>query len=261
MPADLNWRDLKSLIGFALDSSVRSRAGRLDTIWGRARLAWRLQAISKHVDCPHSQGEVLSCIRAIIGLDASVSGCIVEAGCYKGGSTAKFSLAAAAAGRELVAFDSFAGIPAHDEDHGINIFGKPVSFAEGEYRGSLEEVRENIDRFGTLPTCRFVPGWFEDTMVGFDQAIAVAYLDVDLAASTRTCLRYLYPRLRVGGTLFSQDGHLPRVLEVFDDDRFWRTEVGCARPQVLGLGTSKLLTVVKREPCVAATADAVPGEG
>lgn len=245
MLTDLNWRDLKSLIGFALDSSIR--ADRLDTVWGRARLAWRLQTISNHVDCPHAQSEVLACIRAIVGLDDSVAGCIVEAGCYKGGSTAKFSLAAAAAGRPLIAFDSFAGIPAHDEDHGINIFGKPVSFVEGEYRGSLDEVRATIDRFGAPEVCRFVPGWFADTMRGFHPPIAVAYLDVDLAASTRTCLRYLYPRLTVGGTLFSQDGHLPRVLEVFDDDEFWRTEVGCAKPQVIGLGTSKLLTIHKRE--------------
>ena len=246
-PTDSTWCNLKSLLGFALDPTATSRARPIDSRRGRASLAWRLREISRQVDCPHSQHEIVSCIRAIVDLDDTVPGCLVEAGCYKGGSTAKFSLAAAAVDRELVVFDSFAGLPAHDEVHGTNIFGKRVTFAEGEYRGSLEEVRRNIDRLGALPSCRLVPGWFDDTLPSFAEPIAVVYLDVDLASSTRTCLRYLYPRLSVGGTLFSQDGHLPLVLDVFDDDDFWRAEVGCPKPHVQGFGTSKLLTILKQK--------------
>ena len=57
----------------------------------------------------------------------------MEAGCFKGGSTAKFSIAAKIAGRRLYVFDSFQGIPAHNEDHGRTIWGGAVAFRQGDY--------------------------------------------------------------------------------------------------------------------------------
>lgn len=237
------WQDLKTACDFLLTSRFTLPFPR------RYQLVRRFWAISDEIDCPHTQSEILAFASTILSLDEALPGCVVEAGCYKGGSTAKFSLAAAAARRRLVVFDSFQGIPAHTEDHGINIYGRPVTFAQGEYRGSLEEVSRNVRRFGDLPACSFIPGWFEDTLPGFDEPIASIYLDVDLACSTRTCLKYLYPRLQLGGTLYSQDGHLPLVLEVFDDEEFWLEEVGCRKPEVHGFGHSKLLTVIKTETC------------
>jgi len=59
-------------------------------------------------------------------------------------------------------------------------------------------------------------------MPTFDQSVIVAYIDVDLANSTRTCLKYLFPRLVRGGVIFSQDGHLPLVIDVMADANFWQ---------------------------------------
>jgi hypothetical protein len=55
----------------------------------------------------------------------------------------------------------------------------------------------------------------------------------------------LYPLRRVGGTLCTQDGHLPLVIEVLEDDDFWRREVGVSKPAMHGLGKQKLVTIVK----------------
>lgn len=85
-------------------------------------------------------------------------------------------------------------------------------------------------------------------MPGFDEPIAAAYIDVDLASSTRTCLKYLYPRLSPGGVLISQDGDFPLVMAVFDDDNFWRDEIGCEKPTIDGLGKSKMLKIIKPAP-------------
>lgn len=233
------WRDVEAILGF-LASDHRDLP-----FVKRCALASRLRAISRAIDCPHTESEILSYIRSILSLDASTRGCLVEAGCYKGGSTAKFSIAAKVARRELVVFDSFQGIPRHAEDHGTNIFGRPVTFAEGEYTGSLDEVTRNVSTYGEVDACRFIKGWFHDTMPRFKEPIAAIYLDVDLAESTRTCLKHLYPLLLPGGVLYSQDGHLPLVLNVFDDDAFWREEIGCNKPHVEGWGTSKLLKVIK----------------
>src|SRR5262249_48466099 len=78
----------------------------------------------------------------------------------------------------------------------------------------------------------------------FDRPVDVALLDVDLVSSVRTCLAHLVPRLRPGGVLFTQDGHLRGVVALLADDHFWRDEVGVAPPAIEGLGSRKLLTIV-----------------
>lgn len=207
----------------------------------------RLNIISKNVDCPHNESEVLSFGIGVLSFPKDKEGCIVEAGAYKGGSTAKISLFAKLTGRELVVFDSFEGLPANTEEHNKSILGHSIkeSFAEGKFYGSLEEAKWNVDLYGEAEICTFVKGWFEKTLPVFSKKIAMAYLDVDLASSTKTCLKYLYPLVIPGGIIYSQDGDFPLVIEVFNDDKFWETEVGCKKPNIEGLGKKKLLRIIK----------------
>ena len=197
------------------------------------------------VDCAHTQEEMLTFIETILTTPAEVEGCVVEAGCCKGGSTAKFSLAARLAGRRLVVFDSFEGLPDNDEAHGTTILGETPDFSEGRYMGTLEEVRRNVSEHGAPEVCEFVRGWFDETMPGFREPVAAVYLDVDLVMSTRTCLKYLYPLLSPGGYVYSQDGHLPLVIKLLRDERFWEEEVGHPRPRFEGLGERKLVRAQK----------------
>jgi O-methyltransferase len=86
----------------------------------------------------------------------------------------------------------------------------------------------------------------------FARQVAVAFIDVDLAASTRTCLQYLYPLLAPGGSIFSHDGHLPLCVEAMNDDEFWVRVVGCPKPTISGLGVTKLVRITKptlASPC------------
>lgn len=191
------------------------------------------------------ENEIIKVISAILSFDSSAEGVIVESGSYKGGSAAKISLAAEIANRKLILFDSFEGLPKHNEIHGRNIFGGEAHFPVGSYRGSLDEVKENISKFGKIEYCEFIKGWFEDTMPKFKKPIAVAYLDVDLVSSTKTCLKYLYPILIKGGIIFSQDGHLPWVIEIINNDNFWQKEVHYSRPEINGLGKKKLVEIRK----------------
>jgi O-methyltransferase len=180
-------------------------------------------------------------------LSATAEGVFVEAGCFKGGSTSKLSIIAQLTGRELVVFDSFQGLPANAEPHSATIDGDSIEgwFSEGRFSSAFHEVVRNVTDYGHRSSCTFVEGWFEDTMPKFDAQIAGAFIDVDLAASTRTCLRFLYPLLEPGGVLISQDGDFPLVLEVFESDRFWEQEVGVERPAIEGLGKEKLLIIRK----------------
>ncbi len=233
------WRDLPSVLSFLAEDIP------LVSLKDKISIIHRLYTVTFRIDSAHRQSEVLPFIRTILTLPSDKEGVIVEAGCFKGASTAKFSLAADITGRTLVVFDSFRGIPENDELHDKNIFGRGAGFKKGDYCGSLEEVKSNISKYGKLQCCKFIEGWFDDTLPTFNEPVAAAYLDVDLASSTRTCLKYLYPLLQNGCALYSQDGHLPLVLDVFNNDEFWRQEVGFHKPVVQGFGKSKLIKVVK----------------
>jgi O-methyltransferase len=197
--------------------------------------------ISVHVPCAHTEEEMLEVLSALFSLPPDRAGAVVEAGCFKGGSAAKLSLGARLSNRPVHLFDSFVGIPENLEREE----GGRLAWPTGSWAGSEMEVRRNIACYGEISSCSLHRGWFEETLKDFHEPIAVAFLDVDLAASTRTCLKYLYPQIIEGGTLFSQDGHMPLVRAVLADTRFWEQVVGCRMPTVEGLGTRKLLRIVK----------------
>jgi O-methyltransferase len=211
-----------------------------------ARLRFVIQClwISQRINCPHTQGEILAFARMIL---LAPPGVIVEAGCFKGGSTAKFSLIAEQAGRDLVVFDSFQGIPENTEPHEKDMSGYPISFKAGCYAGSIDEVKANVTRYGRIDRCRFIPGWFEETMPYFTESVAAAYIDVDLASSTATCLRYLYPTVVPSGFLASQDGHLPLVIEVLKE---WQMKHDL---EFHGLGNSKFVWISKTANSIVGT--------
>lgn len=210
-------------------------------------LADRFAQISKNVNCPHNASHILSFAIEILSIPKDRQGCIVEAGCFKGGSTAKFSIAAKMAGRSLVVFDSFQGLPANQEAHDQSILGHSIKewFAEGKFAGTKEEVISNITKYGEIDCCEFIEGWFEDTLPLFNRPISAAYIDVDLASSTKTCLKYIYPLLVPGGAIYSQDGDFPLVIDVFSDEKFWQEELGCAKPHIEGLGKKKIIRLRK----------------
>jgi O-methyltransferase len=229
----------------AIWNLARGRGTHGASLLRRLGLIRRAYRISYSVDCPHMEGEMARVMSAILSVPRDVEAVIVEAGSYKGGSASKLSRAARYAGRRFDVFDSFEGIPEHHEEHSKNIYGGDAYFPPGSYKGSLDEVRSNVARYGAVERCRFVKGWFDDTMPGFKEPVGVAYIDVDLESSTRTCIRYLFPLLVTGGVLFSQDGHLPWVINLLRDEKFWRDEVGAEPPRMEGLGQRKLVAIYK----------------
>ena len=209
--------------------------------------------ISNAVDCPHSNIEMLLFARTVFHISEKLGGVIVEAGSYKGGSTAKLSLIAKISGRKLVVFDSFQGLP---ENREVQTYTADIRafhhykkttyvFPKGKYKGLLSEVRRNIHRYGSPELCFLKKGWFKNTMPKFHEKIAAVFLDVDLASSTRTCLKYLYPLLQPGGFLMSHDGHLTLVTEVFQNKDFWEKTVGFPKPPMFGLNKGKIISIIK----------------
>jgi O-methyltransferase len=242
------WRKLKGLksdlptIFNFLFHKTKTKTSFLKRLW----LIFKCYQISYFVDCPHQEYEMIKAIQSILNFDPKVKGVIVEAGSYKGGSSAKISLAVSLTKRKFYVFDSFEGIPFHQERHTKNIFGGNAYFPPGSYAGSLNEVKKNISRFGAIEICEFVKGWFEETMPKFNAKIAIIYADVDLASSTKTYLTYFYPKLAKNGILFSDDGHLPWVIDIFKDDVFWLNNLHTAKPFIKNLGKEKLIEIIKK---------------
>jgi O-methyltransferase len=218
------------------------------TLPARLRILERIYEANAGIECLHTQDEMLQVMSAILDAPSDLDGCVVEAGCFRGGSTAKLSVAAKVAGRRLVVFDSFEGLPDNTEQHQPTIFGDTPDFSKGRYSSALEQVRRNVATYGEDDICTYVKGWFEETMPTFSQPIVAAYLDVDLVSSTKTCIKHLYPLLQPGGILFSQDAHLPLIIDVLTDSRFWEGEIGCSKPVMEGLGRRKLIAIQKPLP-------------
>lgn len=220
----------------ARDISAVSLGARLDLI----RLFVRA---TNAVRGYHTLTEMLRIANAILER-AGRSPVFLEAGCGFGSSTAKLSLAARLAGGTLIACDSFVGIPENEEKHEL-LDGRRTEFRAGAFKGRLTSVRRVVEKWGAPEVCRFEKGWFEDVLPRVDRPLDVVVLDVDLAQSTRTCLKELWPRLRPDGVLFSLDGQLRATHEILADGEFWRSEVGSEPPRIEGLGTSKLLILAK----------------
>ena len=190
----------------------------------------------------HTLAEMLEVAAAILSRAGRSGLTVVECGCAKGGSTAKLSLATRRAGGRLIAFDSFRGIPENDERH-RHLDGRSVVFRAGAFRGTLTGVSRTIAELGAPEVVELRKGWFDESLSGFDEPVDVAFVDVDLLASVRTCLVALAPRLRPDGVLFSHDGHLQAVRALLASPSFWRGEVGVDPPMICGLGERRLLEI------------------
>ncbi len=135
----------------------------------------------------------------ILRVPASMEGCIVECGSFKGGSAANLSLVCDLCHRKLEIFDSFAGFPepvSGDKEHVLVDLHEIHSYAQGAFRGALEEVQGNISKYGKISACHFNVGYFDQTLPHFSRPCVLVFLDVDLLDSLETCFTYLWPLLQ-----------------------------------------------------------------
>jgi O-methyltransferase len=212
------------------------------TIAARLGVLREFLGVTQAVRGYHSLAEILTVGAAVLERRGRTNLTVVECGCARGSSTAKLSLVARRAGGRLIAFDSFQGIPDNDERH-RHLDGREVVFRRRAFRGTISTVRRTVQEHGAPEVCELRKGLFEESLPGLGETIDVAFVDVDLLASVRTCLRELMPRLRTDGVLFSHDGHLRAVHDMLGTESFWRDEVGVPVPRIEGLGERKMLEI------------------
>lgn len=140
--------------------------------------------------------------------ERGVPGDFIEAGVWRGGVIILMRAlmnAYGVAGRQVIAADSFAGIPKN-----VRARNDPVDLWDDRWIASLDDVRKNIERFGLLDDrIEFVVGFFSETLKNFgNRKFALIRLDSDSYDSVEESLAYLYPLLSPGGVIIIDDWHL-----------------------------------------------------
>jgi O-methyltransferase len=202
----------------------------------RRKLLQRFRHVDANIKCHHSEKELL--VMADYVLHCRMPGCIVECGCFRGGSSAKLSLLAAETDRDLYICDSFEGLPTIDPLDGkfINLEGGMQNYRAGGYAASLEQVQANVAGWGDASRAHYVRGFFCDTLPELNVAPVLVFSDADLISSTRDVIRHLWPRIVMGGRLYSHDMNLPGLVYGITDPSWWIAQMGSPAPPLFGAG-------------------------
>ena len=150
----------------------------------------------------------------------NIPGAFVECGVYRGGSMviiARTLLELGAGDRDLLLYDTFAGMPLSGPEDGRDA---QALFVGGELACSQEEVLNNLAATGyDVWRVHLIEGRVEDTLpFHLPAGIALLRLDTDWYASTRAELEYLYPSLYPGGCLIVDDyGAWPGCKQAVDE--------------------------------------------
>ncbi len=160
---------------------------------------------------PEALTSLRNCARQAIWL--RVPGDFMECGSWRGGACILMRAVQNAMGagtrRRTWVVDSFAGLPQPDRQTGLVDAVLHAFLQEtGSFAVSLEEVQANFARYGLLDEgVQFLPGWFADTLPGWQGQLALLRLDGDWYDSTYTALENLYDKVSWGGFVIIDDYH------------------------------------------------------
>jgi O-methyltransferase len=199
---------------------------------GRFRLALRMLRTTRAVNTATSYKAHLAMAVKLLEVPHDLDGVVVECGCFLGGSTANLSLVCDIVGRQLIAYDSFEGLPA---PQGNDRYARPEW--TGFLRADLETVRSNVRRYGAIHRVTFRKGWFEDVLPRHSEPIVLAFLDVDYQSSLDACVKNLWPYLTERGYMFIDEYVLTDYCALFWSERYWRENFDTTPPGLLGAGT------------------------
>lgn len=202
------------------------------SLLNKLQLGFRMFFNTLHIPTGTSYKSHLAMALKILEIPPETRGDVIECGTWKGGCAANLSLVCKIVGRKLKIYDSFEGLPkGQDGDREANHYQK------GDYCGSLEEVKTNIQRYGAIECCDFIKGWFEDTLPALSSPVLLAFLDVDLEASLETCVRYIWPNLVGEGYIFMDEVVGVDYCALFYSEKYWSKYFNRTPPGLIGAGT------------------------
>ncbi len=203
----------------------------------------------RNIESASDWQEHLKMISVILSIPPSIKGDLIECGTFRGASAASLSLAAAITGRRLIVADSFEGLPKpreNDQKHFSQLKIKHKTYEKGQYTGTLEEVQNNIRRFGAIKSCEFLKGFFDQTLPSIQKRRFVfIFLDVDLSSSLEDCLKNLWPLFEKNCLLFSHEAQDLPYISLFFNATWWQDNLGTYAPGFVGAGTGLPLGIAE----------------
>lgn len=198
----------------------------------RVRLVFKMYRNTRRIDVSTSFRAHVAMAAKILEVPASVDGVIVECGCWRGGTTANLSLVADIVGRQLIAYDSFEGLPPPTPgDRWAS------ELATGAFDGALDVVRDNVKRYGAVKRCEFRKGWYNETLSGHTEPIIFLYADVDYQQSLHDVVVNLWSHLIDTGYFFIDEYMRLDYCALFFSEKWWRTYFDRPPPGLMGPGT------------------------
>ena len=208
-------------------------------LWAKIKLLLAARKNEREITGASSFIEHLVMATHILRVPKSLKGSVVECGCYKGRSTASLSLVCKLCDRDLEVFDSFQGLPepaADDKVHQRLNYPELATYSAGAFCGTLQEVQENVRRFGDISVCNFHSGYFDKTTPNFDRACVFVFVDADLRESVEAVVRNLWPRLLDGCSFFTHEAEQLEIASLFYDKCWWKNQFSCDAPGLVGAG-------------------------
>ena len=205
----------------------------------KLKIIERIQIALSKMESATSLEVQLELGKKILSLENQNKDFIVECGAYKGASSVALSIFSKIVNRKLIVYDSFEGLPKdNDQLEGRNYPHLRVTgeYKEGMYKGSLEEVENNLKYFGEFENCILRKGNFNDILKNHEEKIDFLFLDVDLVESTFDCIKYLWPYIKDDKYIFTDDACDIDVVSVWFNKDWWISNFNCSPPGYVGSG-------------------------
>ena len=186
----------------------------------------------------------------LLEIPPDVPGDVVECGCWKGGASVNISLVCKMIGRKMKIYDSFEGLPPPVEGDVIAEKTFKKGFIPGIFGGTLDEVQDNIRRYGAFDVCSFHQGWFENTTPGHEGVICLMFIDVDFYSSLHDVLINLWPHVVDGGFVFLDEYLNLPYCAVFYSEKYWDKYFNSAPPGLVGAGTGVQVGMHYTDPSI-----------
>ena len=172
-----------------------------------------------------------------------VEGIIIETGCALGGSAILISKCKNK-GKKFYIYDVFGVIPPPSEKDGVDVHQRYKQIIEHKSKGIgnqkyygyeenlLNKVKLNFKKYGIDTNgdeISFIKGLYQDTLKDLNETVSFAHIDCDWYESVLCCLKYIEPKLSIGGILTIDDynawsGCKRAVDEYFKDKKNYKFE-------------------------------------
>tara|TARA_B100001027_G_C16228285_1_gene313266 strand:+ start:183 stop:1037 length:855 start_codon:yes stop_codon:yes gene_type:complete len=204
----------------------------------------RILKILKNINSATSIQVLITLIKEILSIPINSKGVLIECGSFEGASTSVMSIGAKLINKKLIVYDSFEGLPDVESTKPrlypyISVYGY---YSKGMYSATEETVKTNLKLYGEIDNVIIRKGFFDETLPNHKEEISFIFMDVDLSSSTKTCIKYLWPKLNDNSFVYTDDACDMEVVNIWFDNNWWNKNLSQNAPGYIGGGCGLPIT-------------------